>query len=170
MFDLISSSAATEKTRTYLEHLGCDTKISNKELLKCAQSMNSNLVLNATTTYFFVIDEIVFPKSIKELAKEQAFKKCNIITGFNTEEYAFFTPFFGLFPLENPSVWEKIAKSVDFEKFSQMIPFMHQGVIQKNENFLETVMNEYFTEIELKNPNLTTINYFNYLNKIESGK
>ena len=40
----------------------------------------------------FVIDDIVFNKSIEELARENKFKKCNIISGFVSDEYGYILP------------------------------------------------------------------------------
>lgn len=167
---MITSKEATEKSRNYLEYLGCKNGLSNAELLECAKNMDAKLILNKTSTTFFVIENDVFHKSIYELSQEKAFKKCNIITGFNTEEYTFFAPFLGILPLDKPTSWEDVAKSIDFKLFSQYLSIFHFNDIQKNEKFLENALKQYMTSTQINNPDLAGVNYFNYLNKIETGK
>ena len=147
--------------------MGCEKGLSNIELLACANRMDPNLLLNKSSTYFFVKDNDVFHKSIYELSAEKAFKKCNIITGFNTDEFSFFAPFLGIFPLDKPSSWEEMAKKIDFNLFSKF--FLAFGGNQLDENYLDNVLSQYMPSTEMSNLNSSSINYFNYLNRILTG-
>jgi carboxylesterase type B len=166
-FELVTSDVATMKSKTYLAGFGCDTTKPNEEILKCARDLDANRLADETTGYYFIIDNVTFNKSIEELAKEKSFKKCKILTGFNTDEFVlyFTSPLFGILNENNPSNWEEDAKMVDISKFNDVI-----NGIGIDEKIYSRLLKEYFSEQDLLNLNRneSAISFSTYLNRIGS--
>jgi hypothetical protein len=108
-------------SKEYLKEL-CDITKSNDEILKCARNIDArNLVIDYyKLKYFMVIDDIVFKKPIRKLLEEKAFKKCSILTGFNSDEYGLYlTSNIHEILGEKPITWDQDAKRFSKENFSK---------------------------------------------------
>jgi carboxylesterase type B len=170
-FELVTSDVATMKSKTYLASFGCDTTKSNEEILKCARDLDANRLADETTGYYFIIDNVTFNKSIEELAKEKSFKKCKILTGFNTDEFVLFFTNAGFgFLGSDPLNWNENAKKVGFNEFNSTIQTLYGGELTKDKTFYDKLIKQYFSNDDFMNlnKNSSAINYFKYLNRIQS--
>ena len=82
---------ASKQTLELSEELNCRNS-SNIEVLSCLQSIDKSKLSNSLDEYntYMVKGDKLFPKETEELAAENSFKKCNIITGFNSDEFGSF--------------------------------------------------------------------------------
>ena len=172
-FELITSEEATKRSKDYLggKNLGCDVTKSNEEILKCARELNASRLADENTGYYFVIDNDLFNKTIAELVKEKSFKKCNILTGFNADEFVlyFTTPILNF--LKNDSTkWTQDWKNVNINNFNSTIEYFNRNEISNDNNFYTSLIREYFTSNDLTNlnSNISVIDFATYLNRIES--
>ena len=170
-FELVTAEEATNRSKTYLAGFGCDTTKSNDEILKCARDLDANNLADETTGYYFIIDSVTFNKSIEELAKEKSFKKCKILTGFNSDEFVLFFTNAGFGFLGNdPSNWNENAKKVCFNEFNSTIQSLYAGELTKDKIYYDKLIKQYFSKEDYVNlnKNSSAINYFKYLNRIQS--
>ncbi len=159
-------------SKEYLKEL-CDITKSNDEILKCARNIDArNLVIDYyKLKYFMVIDDIVFKKPIRKLLEEKAFKKCSILTGFNSDEYGLYlTSNIHEILGEKPITWDQDAKRFSKENFSKFMKDNHPTEIEVDSKFYEKLIEEYFTSRDLKslNSNPSSINFYKYLSAIET--
>lgn len=159
-------------SKNYLQSF-CDIKKSNDEILKCARNVNaSELVIDYfNLKYFMVINNDVFKKPIGKLIEEKAFKKCSILTGFNSDEYGLYLTS-NIYKIlgENPSTWNDDARNVTNEIFSSFMNTNHPKEIKSDSRFYEKLVEEYFTSRDFKNlkSNPLSIDFYKYLSRIET--
>ncbi len=138
------------------------------DALKCAQSTNASLILkaasdldilytDATVVFLLVEDGEVFEKSIDQLAAEKKFKKCKIITGFNTNEFTN-----SLFDYLNPDPSKWLLDFPNFVKFIGMANYFYPSYPQK---ITEEVINEIIQQYIKTNPK-TSVELVNLLVQI----
>jgi carboxylesterase type B len=100
---------------------------------------DSTYSLNSITVFPPVVDNIVFSEPIEKLVAKNQFKKCKIITGFNTNEMAFFIAVYDLLG-PNPLTWESNAKSMNNSTFVQLISeIFHFYPYYTHRNFTQTL-------------------------------
>jgi carboxylesterase type B len=159
-------------SKEYLNKL-CDITKSNDEILKCARNIDAKkLVIDYyNLKYFMVIDNNVFKKPTGKLLEEKAFKKCSILTGFNSDEYGLYMTY-NIHQIlgKNPATWDQDAKSFSKEKFSKFMNEIHPKEIAADSNFYEKLIQEYFSSRDLKNlnSNPSSINFYKYMSSIET--
>ena len=174
-FELVTSEKATLMSKNHLASVGCNVTKSNEEILKCAQGLQANVSLFKECSdqkYYFIIDNFFFNKTIDELAKEKAFKKCKILTGFNSDEFVlYFTkPILGFLGNE-PSLWLDDLKKVGINEFNSTIEYFNGNEMAKDNLFYFKLTKEYLSSQDfanLNNKNTTSIDFSVYLNRIES--
>jgi carboxylesterase type B len=128
--------------------------------LSCAQKIDAAIILNSTALpnkfvrYPFdrlVIDNYVFFKSIDELVNENKFKKCNIITGYNSDEFGYFLPYY--FPLD------KTPNNLNtFNAMIQLLQLSYNK--QANPLLIENIKEKYFGTGNLESLDQNSIDYF----------
>ena len=166
---LLSSSEATNRTLKLFEKLNCTTG-SREEALQCARNLDPLLILNKTNELFvqeydktqiflLVQDNIVFNKSIDQLAESRSFKDCKILNGFNSDEWGFFIT----------DYLEKI-QLFDYNQLQNAINYvLHYYPIypqQISDITIDSIIKQYL----VPNLNQTSINYIRYLIQIVSDK
>lgn len=85
---LLTQSEANNRSREVFTRIGCTSSVPTA-VLTCAQSANAFAILNATAGVNFnrlVLNYMEFSNTFDELTAQNNFKKCNIITGFNSDE------------------------------------------------------------------------------------
>lgn len=165
---MLTSVEATDRAKLFLSFIGCDSN-SNRDSLKCAQTVPSRTILDAykkldlymyteekyeTELYLPVIDGVTFDKDIDELARDNNFKQCDIITGFNSDEFAaFFLSSYNILGNE-PSGYVRRAENFDYSDFLSGLRkvFKYYPIYPYlvDEAFLKTIVKKYFTESELR--------------------
>ena len=176
---LISAEVANNRSKDLLTYLGC--KGTPNEIVQCAQNIDANLILDTSYSYLrkkifineessyihgthfpVVISNETFSESIEEIIEKKKFKKCKIITGFNSGDFAIF-----LYSLTNlgtdPSKWEQNAKSMNSSSFlnniDKLFYYHPRYPLLKSYNFNNDLM-----KIYLPNSNtLSKVDYFKSL-------
>ena len=188
-FPLASSAEATRRSKMLLSVLGCNSSLSNSELLKCAQQLDPISILNATYVYLlpkifyaevyyftsiaifpFVLDNKTFTQSVEQSLAKKEFKKCKIIAGFTSNEAGYFIATGGVLG-KNPAYWDVVAKSYNSTMFNQILNayfFFFPNYPQRpDKNFFPNLINQYFSNKDFQDPMFTGL-YVDYLNKIAS--
>ena len=169
-YSLLSSETATSRARLFFSFIGCDLATSS-ESLRCARNASEVAIFNGyksldqymvfnqskfeTEIFLPTIDNIVFNKSIDDLARENAFKKCNIITGFTSEESSVFLVYVYTILGLDPNKAREEIESYNFDKFYSQLqkiykyfPFYSQ---LSDTTVLNSIVSQYFTPEELVN-------------------
>jgi carboxylesterase type B len=164
-FPLLSPTEATRRAKDLLGYLGCNRSSSNREIIECAQRLEANSILNATQFYLndrifinglralsslapfaFVFDNRTFTKPIEESLARGEFKKCSLITGSNTNEFAFFLPSLGLLG-DDPAKWDAMARNFSATQLrgwlSETFHFYPSYPARSEDSFVSSVLNEY---------------------------
>lgn len=162
----------------FLSQLNC-TQSDNTLALQCAEQKSETELLDAykktedfnrLNTFNPVIDNIVFEKSIPHLQGENAFKKCNVLTGHSSDEYAiFFLASTGGYT--NTEKWLEFAKNFNiytfyaylknFMKYFPIYPYQSPFLVGK-------IFYEYFTANEILN--IDSVNLVKRLSQIKSDQ
>lgn len=170
---LISSQVANERSTDLFAYLGCNSSYGGpNQILKCAQQIDANQLLDAsygylrkkifkaethsilTGTHFpVVINNDSFTESIGEIIEKRKFKKCNIISGFNSGEFAstlVFLPITNLGP--DPTKWEQNAKLMNSTTFANVIDelfyYYPKYPFLKDENFVNDLSKNYLPNMD----------------------
>lgn len=108
-----------------------------------------------TEIFLPTIDNLVFNKSIDELARQGSFKNCNIITGYNSDIASLFTLYVYLILGSNSENYIEEAEAFNYEKFMSFLqklykyfPFYSQ---QTDASIINAMVQTYFTASELAN-------------------
>jgi carboxylesterase type B len=172
---VISSEEANKRSKDLFSYLGCNG--SPDEMLKCAQNSESNRIADGFSdtrrkifknenegylsgTHFpVVINNDTFSESIGEIIVKKKFKKCKIITGFNSGEWA---PTIHLVnkgqdPIKYNSTTFQNTISVVYNYYPKY-PFL------KPENFINDLTKKYQLSSDLE----SNYGYFKSLTKITS--
>ena len=166
----MSSDTATSRARLLFSFLGCN-QTTDSSALACAKSVSQAQLSSGyqlvddnissqgkfeTEIFLPTIDNIVFKKPIDDLAKEGAFKKCNIIAGYNSDEASLFTT--GIYGILGPNQdnWIAEAQSYNYQKFmtnlQKVYKFFPYFPLLSNSTQLNSMVKQYFTAAELSNP------------------
>lgn len=183
-YRLLTSEEATDRAKLFLSFIGCESS-SNLDALKCAQAVSSQTILTAykeldlymytqekyeTELYLPVVDGIGFDKGIEKLVRDNDFKQCNIITGFNSDEFATF--FVSTYNILGDEQSEYIRRARDFDytnflaglrlvfKYYPIYPYV------SDESLINTIVKKYFTENDLEN--IGSVNLVRKLSQIVS--
>ena len=164
-FPLLSPTEATRRAKDLLGYLGCNRSSSNGEIFKCAQRLEPRSILNATlfylndrifinglrgllsnTPFSFVLDNRTFTKPIEESLARGEFKKCSLITGSNTNEFALFLPLLGLLG-DEPARWDALARNFSAAqlrgRLSETFYFYPSYPQKSDDSFAASILNEY---------------------------
>ena len=186
-FPLLSSAEATRRAKELFSVLGCSVNSSNSEILKCAQSLSTSSILNATYSYLMkkvflsdflsstsvtvfplVLNNVTFAQSINQALIKGAFKKCKIITGFTSDEYGFFIANTGALGAD-PSQWEQNARAINssqaFDFLDLFFYFYPSYPERSGSNLTQNIIEEYFPK---ENSSGQQIAYVSYLSQIAS--
>jgi carboxylesterase type B len=86
---LLTSDQATKLTSKMASNVGCNKKV-NQDLLNCLKSKNTDKINQVASKLYdypsFTLDPNVFDQLPRNLFKSGNFKKCNVLTGSNTNE------------------------------------------------------------------------------------
>lgn len=185
-FPLISSAEATRRGKMLLSALGCNSSLSNSEILKCAQQLDPISILNATYIYLlteifyagiysstsvtlfpFVIDNKTFTRTVEDSLAKKEFKKCKIITGFTSNEAGYFIATGGVLG-SDPAYWDLIAKNYNstmiYEFLTAYFFFFPNYPQRPDEKFFPNLINQYFSK-DFQDP-IFNGHYIDYLSKI----
>lgn len=164
---LSSSDDSTKNAESFLNKNGCQNGTRN-ERLQCAQKIDATILFQSTASssdfdrYPFdrlTIDNYVFSKSIDQLAEEGQFKQCNIITGFNSDEFGYFLPSY--FPLDTtPNTLEFFDTAIfilalSYDKIADF-------------SLIQSVKETYFGTGNLTTLDQSSVDYFTILIQIQS--
>lgn len=153
---LLSADEATQKATQLFKEIGCGNATSFNEKLVCAQAANANAILNATPQINqLVIDGQIFTKSIQDLANEGNFKKCPIISGFNSDEQGFFVPF---------TIGQAAAKNMNYGTFENLIKALPIGNTDLNQIYTKYIPSGSLNNIQNLNSSLYLQTYFEIAN------
>ena len=137
--------------------------------MSCAQKIDAAIILDSTDIpkyqtdrYPFerlVIDNNVFFKSIDELVNEKQFKKCNIITGHNSDEFGYFLARF--FPLDKtPNSLALFNKIIELLQ----LPYNKKADLQ----LIQDIKEKYFGTNDLESLGQNSFDYFKKIIRIQS--
>jgi len=157
--------------------LACAKAASQVKILegyKLLDEYMANNQLNFESDIFLpAIDNIVFRKSISELAKENSFKKCNIITGYNSDEASKFLLY--IYKIFSTGNWLAEAQSFSYQSFMSSLqkiykffPFYPQ---LSNSDVIKAIVNQYFSTFEQNcTDSVSSVEYIRRLIRIYSDK
>ena len=157
----MSSNSVTASTKLLFNEIGCSNKTTNNEALKCAQDTPTASILEALNklsfkvTFRLVQENSTFNQSIDELVESGSFKKCNIITGFNSDEYGFFLA--AQMPLSQ-------AKSLSYAQLKQYLNFLWLP-----ERPTDVLINNILNEYQVSNSSVKET-FVDYLIQIQSDQ
>ncbi len=171
----MTSKEATSRAKIFFSSIGC-TCLSYQESINCAKKKSKDQILAAyknSDEYLInsqgkyepeihlpVIDNVVFHKPIFQLTAERAFKKCNIITGYNQNEASLFVIYSYFILGIDPENYLNTAKNFNFEKFyfalSKYIKYFPIYPYQ-DKNLVTRIYQEYFTSSDIININPANI-------------
>ena len=162
---------------TSSESLRCARNASEKDIFNGYKLLDEYMIFNQSKfeaeIFLPTIDNIVFSKSIDDLARENAFKKCNIITGFNSDEASLFTlSTYGIIGYDDSKYLDE-AKSFNFTKFMTYLNLLYKYFPYypelSNTAITNSIINQYFKADELNNSgSLSAKELINRLNRIFS--
>lgn len=138
-YKLMSSSSVTASAQLLFNEIGCGNSATNSEAVKCAQAISATTIAEKLTTLGFrvtfrlVQENSTFSKPIAELVQTGSFKKCNLITGFNSDEYGFFLA--SQMPLS-------IAKSLTYAQLKQYLGYLWLPE-RPSADLITTILDEY---------------------------
>lgn len=142
---LLSSTDATSRAEQLIDSLGCQAT-STDQRLECAQKEDATLIIEKSRDIKFnrlVLDNIVWTKYIDELSAAKEKKKCNIITGFTSDEIHF--P--DTLPYDRPDFFTDLIKKRLADIVHAPLPANHVALI----------LQEYFNTSDV-----STVADFNY--------
>ncbi len=157
--------------------MACAKAASQVKILegyKLLDEYMANNQLNFESDIFLpAIDNIVFRKSISELAKENSFKKCNIITGYNSDEASKFLLY--IYKIFSTGNWLAEAQSFSYQSFMSSLqkiykffPFYPQ---LSNSDVIKAIVNQYFSTFEQnRTDSVSSVEYIRRLIRIYSDK
>ena len=145
---LYTSDEATLKSNSIGTKLGCN-QTNNQGLLNCLQSIDAkylNLVAGSFLKYpSFVLDSYVFNQMPQKLFESGNFKRCSILTGYNTIEIS-----------------NEETQSLTYGNMSTLKQVLKKR-LEINDNIIDKIIQLY---IPSNNMNDYTINYFVYYIKV----
>ena len=197
-YSLQSSETATSRARLFLSYIGCNLTSSTESMI-CARATNITVLYDGYISledyiknnqskpvgdiFWPTIDNTVFKKSINDLAKENAFKKCNIITGYNSEEassvllsyyHILGNDYDWVSRLNSlPQYYLERAEEFNYEKFSTLLNLFYKYFPYYSElsssALINRILNQYFSSTELQNPvSVSSAEYIRRLVRIVS--
>ena len=148
---MYTSSEATDNTINLMNAVGCN-KTSNNDRVKCLQKVDPIRILaNMSSTFERpIIDKVMFKKTIDDLAKENLFKNCNIITGYNSDEMGYFI---------SETIPPNLFKIMDGNFFIQGLTGFLNSRYPYNKLNVDSILLEYFGTSQILTLNQSTINY-----------
>lgn len=161
----MSSAVATDRTEQLFEQIECNS-ISIEARFECAQNLTMKQLIDQTytssVTYTnnfdkLVLDNVVFNATIDNLVENNDFKSCNIITGFESDEFGFFLKDF---------FTEEEAKNMDKQLFIYLLSILRLPY-QPAPSLVDDIITAYFNT-NRTNLNLTSSEYLSSIIKIQS--
>ena len=188
---VLSPEDASRRAKDLMLSLNCSSSLSNVDLLACAQNANSELILNRIANYMMtlpylkknnsadsvidsldtfchpVLDNIVFNQSVDSLLRSGQIKKAKIITGFDSDEFDLFLPFYWSLNSQNNYGYT----GFHFRDFSNLannaLYFYPTFPNRLDSNIFDELVNAYFNTLEL-GKNLFYPVYLNYFIQLMS--
>ena len=128
--------------------------------------MNSFSAASSITAFPLVIDNIVFREPIDNLIKKGAFKKCNILNGFNRNEMGLFAIANGILG-QSAAQWDQMAQSMNNTVFSSFLKnyfyFYPYHPHKLTQNMSSAIINKYVSMANLAD---SPAGYYKYLDRI----
>lgn len=142
---LLSREEANNRTTELFSRIGCQCSALISTKLECAQSVNAFSILNSVQDLKFnrlVLNYNEFSYTIDQLTAQNNFKKCNIITGFNSDELP-----------QSPSLNYNTFTAQISPALDNILPYT------VTPNFVSAVLSQYFGTNQLLTLDQTTLNY-----------
>jgi carboxylesterase type B len=186
-FAMLSSEEANKRSTDLFAYLGCNSSYGTpNEILKCAQKLDANLILNASFDYLRkkifpienrslltgthfppIINNDTFSETVSQIIEKKKFKKCKIISGFNSGEFGATIASNSLTDLgPDPSKWEQNAKLMNSTTFLKVLDeffYYHpKHPLIKSKDLVNNIIKEYLPNGDLQ----SSVGYFKYLQNI----
>jgi len=164
---LATKDDANAQTIKFAKDVNC-SRLTNEETLRCLKQLDAQTLLNQITKSNYKTVLIKgsknFAKEVDELAAENAFKKCNILSGYTSDEMGFFLAFF---------LSDTEMKNLNFEKFEESLIVIWKNFWQiyrfkEVPIDLDLMYERYFGTLRPQDLDQTKINYADKLIQILS--